>query len=56
MRHFVTDMSNRVEHQKQNQPAIENWPFDFVFGVQLSLRQTLALIKTKKNSFMQAEQ
>ena len=42
-------MSNRVEHQKQNQPAIEKWPFGFVFGVQLGLRQTQALIKTKKN-------
>ena len=40
-------MSNRVEHQKQNQPAIEKWPFGFVFGVQLGLRQTLALIKIK---------
>ena len=39
-------MSNRVEHQKQNQPAIENWPFGFVFGVQLGLRQTPVLIIT----------
>ena len=46
MEHFLTDMSNRVEHQKQNQPAIEKWPFGFVFGVQLGLRQTRALIKT----------
>ena len=43
--HFLTDMSNRVEHQKQNQPAIEKWPFGFVFGVQLGLRQTRALMK-----------
>ena len=49
-------MSNRVEHQKQNQPAIEKWPFGFVFGVQLGLRQTRALIETKKNTFMQLEQ
>ena len=39
-------MSNRVEHQNQNQPAIEKWPFGFVFGVQLGLRQTGALINT----------
>ena len=44
-----TDMSNRVEHQKRNQPAIEKWPFGFVFGVQLGLRQTQALFKTKQN-------
>ena len=37
---LLTDMSNRVEHQKRNQPVIENWPFGFVFGVQLGLRQT----------------
>ena len=49
MEHFLTDMSNRVEHQKQNQPAIEKWPFGFVFGVQLGLRRTRALIKTNKN-------
>ena len=49
-------MSNRIEHQKQNQPAIEKWPFGFVFGVQLGLRQTLALIKTKQNTFLQIEQ
>ena len=49
MEHFLTDMSNRVEHQKQNQPAIEKWPFGFVFGVQLGLRQTQALIKTKND-------
>ena len=54
--HFFSGMSNRVEHQKQNQPAIEKWPFGFVFGVQLGLRQTLALIKTKKNTFLEAEQ
>ena len=56
MTHFLTDMSNRVEHQKRNQPAIEKWPFGFVFGVQLGLRQTRALIKTKKNKLLQVVQ
>ena len=56
MEHFLTDMSNRVEHQKQNQPAIEKWPFGFVFGVQLGLRQTRALIKSYKNKLLQVEQ
>ena len=50
MGHFLTDMSNRVEHQKQNQPAIEKWPFGFVFGVQLGLRQPPAVIKNVKNT------
>ena len=49
MEHCVTHMSNQVEPQKRNQPAIEKWPFGFIFGVQLDLRQTQALIKTKKN-------
>ena len=39
-------MSNRVEHQKLNQVAAE-LPPGWVFGVQLGLRQTHALIKTK---------
>ena len=43
---FLTDLSNRVKHQKRNQPAIEKWPFGFVFGVQLGLRQKQALINT----------
>ena len=47
--HFFSGMSNRVEHQKQNQPAIEKWPFGFVFGIQLGRWQRLALIKTKNN-------
>ena len=46
----------RVEHQKQNQPAIEKWPFGFIFGVQLGLRQTRALVKTKTNKFFNVEQ
>ena len=57
MGHFLTDMSNRVEHLKQNQSAIEKWPFGFVSGVQLGLQQTQALIiisernkKDKKNA------
>ena len=56
MGHFLTDMSNRVEHQKRNQPAIEKWPFGFAFGVQLGLRQIRALIKTKENKLMQVVQ
>ena len=47
MRYFLTDMSNRVEHQKQNQLAIEKCPFGFVFRVQLGYRWTHSLIKTK---------
>ena len=39
-------MSNRVEHQKLNQTTAE-LSFGWVFGVQLGLRQTQALIKTK---------
>ena len=53
---LLTDMRNRVEHQKRNQPAIEKWPFGFVFGVQLGLRQTRALILTRKNKLLQVEQ
>ena len=44
--HFFSGMSNRVEHQKLNQEAAE-LPPGWVFGVQLGLRQTQALIKTK---------
>ena len=36
---------NRVEHQKLNQTTAE-LPFGWVFGVQLGLRQTQALIRT----------
>ena len=46
MKHFLTEMSNRVEHQKLNQVP-EELPLGWVFGVQLCLRQTQALIKTK---------
>ena len=46
--HLATDMSNRVEHQKRKQLAIEKWPFVFNFDVQLGLRQTLPVIITKK--------
>ena len=52
MEHFLTDMYIRVEHQKRNQPTIEKWPFGFVFGVQLGLRQTQALMKTNKKIVM----
>ena len=55
-RALLTDLSNRVEHQKRNQPAIEKWPFGFVFGVQLGLRRTRALIKAYKNILLQVEQ
>ena len=43
VKHFITDMSNRVEHQKLNQTTAE-LPFGRVFRVQLGLRQTQALI------------
>ena len=39
-------MSNRVEHQKLNQTTAE-LSFGWVFGVQLGLRQTEALITTE---------
>ena len=45
MKHFLTDMINRVEHQKLNQVAAE-LPPGWVFGVQLGLRQTHALVNT----------
>ena len=45
MEHFLTEMSNRVEHQKLNQVTAE-LPPGWVFGVQLGLRQTHALINT----------
>ena len=46
MEYFLTDLSNRAENQKRNQPAIEKWSFGFVFGVKLDLRQTKAFIIT----------
>ena len=46
VKHFLTDMSNRAEHQKLNQVTAE-LPPDGVFCIQLGLRQTQALIKTK---------
>ena len=39
VKHFLTDMSNRVEHEKLNQTRAE-LPFGWVFGLQLGLRQT----------------
>ena len=56
MEHCVTHMSNQVEPQKRNQPAIEKWPFGFIFGVQLGLRQPQALKNTKKNKFLEEGQ
>ena len=41
--HFLV---NWVEHQKRTQTTTKCWPFGFVFGVQLSLRHTQALIDT----------
>ena len=46
MKHFLTDMSNRVKHQKLNQVAAERPP-GWVFVLQLGLQETLALIKMK---------
>ena len=39
---------NRVEHQKRTQTATKWWPFGFVFGVQLGLRHTQALINIQR--------
>ena len=39
VKHFLTDMSNRVEHEKLNQVTAEQ-PHGWVFAVQLGLRQT----------------
>ena len=44
--HFLFDIDNRVEIQKLNQVAAE-LPPGWVFGVQLGLWQTQALVKTK---------
>ena len=41
---FFSFLANRVEHQKRTQTATRWWPFGFVFGVQLGLRHTQALI------------
>ena len=46
MKHLLTDMSNRVEHQRLNQVAAE-LPPGWVFGVHLGLRHIHALIETK---------
>jgi len=46
MGHFLTDMSHRVDHQKQNQPALTSRRFVWFFVVQLGLWQTQAMIKT----------
>ena len=44
---LFSGMSNRVEHQKLNQVGAGRPPPGWVFGVQLGLRQTQALDKTK---------
>ena len=41
---------NRVEHQKRTQTTAE-LPFGFVFGVQLGLRHTQALINIEHNNY-----
>ena len=45
-------LENRVEHQKRNQTTTE-LPFGWVFGVQLGLRQTQALITTNRKTIIQ---
>ena len=35
-KHFLTDMSNRVEHQNRNQRAIEKWMFFLILLVLIS--------------------
>ena len=54
MTHFLTDMSNRVEHQKRNQPAIERWPSDFVFRVHQAFGTECENRVEQKNSTMMA--
>ena len=44
VRRVFVFLVNRVEHQKRTQTATKWWPFGFVFGVQLGLRHTQALI------------
>ena len=39
---------NRVEHHKLNQAATKCWPFGWVFGVQLGLRQLPVTLPIKK--------
>ena len=38
------NLENRIEHQKRNRTPRKPGAFDFVFGAQLGLRQTPALI------------
>ena len=52
----IVSAEGRVEHQKRNQTATSKLPVGFVFGVQLGLRQTRALIQTRKNKLLQVEQ
>ena len=44
--HFLTYMSNRVEHQNKTFRQLIKWRFGFVLGVQPDLRQTPTLIIT----------
>ena len=49
---LLTTIQNRVAHHEQNQPALEKWPFGFVFDVQLGLGQTQALAQEQQVSFL----
>ena len=46
LRHFYSEIENRVEHQKLNKTPREMGEFDFVFDVQLVLRHTRPLVTT----------
>ena len=37
----IVSAEGRVEHQKRNQTATSQWPFSFVFGVQLDYSSPL---------------
>ena len=47
---FSSFLVNRVEHQKRTQTATKWWPFGFVFGAQLGLWHTQALINFQHNN------
>ena len=47
-------MSNRVEHQKRNQPTIEKWLYGFVVGVQQALDAERENRVKQKNSIRRA--
>lgn len=48
MEYYFSDIDNRVNTKNKNNRH-EKWPLDFVYGAQLSVWQTHALSKTKKN-------